>query len=152
MGTATFLLSNKRLVENSYRKSSKVHHLHCLLRVPALWSALDGDIILLLDSAQHYGASLPPPQHKLQCMHSIRRHLCFRKKDHHHPHHTVQATIVCPISTTITATATTITTTTTTAQVAMHAFRICAITLRKRPPPPPSHSASYDIASKSYCI
>ena len=35
--------------------------------------------------------------------------------------------------------------TTTTAQVAMHAFSICATALGNKTQPPPSHSASYKI-------
>ena len=68
----------------------------------------------------------PPPQHKLQCMHSVYAPLLL-EKDHHHRHHTVQATILQPTTTT-----TTTTISTTTVQITMHAFSICATDLGKK--------------------
>ena len=70
---------------------------------------------------------LPPPQHKLQCMHSVYAPL-LQEKGHHHRHHTVQVTILRPN-----------TTTTTTVTITMHAFTICTIVVGKKQ----TTSASY---------
>ena len=58
--------------------------------------------------------------------------IALGKRPPHYRHHTVQVTILRPITTTTTTTTATSTTTTTTAQVAMHAFSMCTTALGKK--------------------